>query len=120
MPSGLHHADDSIAHRVLEPGAQFCKQNQASRTHLLCQVRRYARGVWTIHQCSHSWTNDGQYFALGLFNGQVSIRNKVSFNQLMKHVDADALSLQSGDEKVVIYRAGTPVWSLQYVEARTN
>ena len=26
-----------------------------------------------------SWTNDGQYLALGLFNGTVSIRSKVSF-----------------------------------------
>ena len=24
-----------------------------------------------------SWTNDGQYLALGLFNGFISIRNKV-------------------------------------------
>lgn len=30
-----------------------------------------------INACS--WTNDGQYLALGLGNGIVSIRNKVSF-----------------------------------------
>ena len=28
--------------------------------------------------CSCSWTNDGQYFALGLFNGIVTIWSKVS------------------------------------------
>eukprot|EP00051_Salpingoeca_urceolata_P027998 m.484376 g.484376 ORF g.484376 m.484376 type:complete len:1206 (+) comp23337_c0_seq1:143-3760(+) len=48
-----------------------------------------------INTCS--WTNDGQYLALGLFNGNVSIRNR------------------SGDEKVVIQRPnGGPVWSLQW------
>lgn len=25
-----------------------------------------------------SWTNDGQYLALGMYNGTISIRNKVS------------------------------------------
>ena len=29
--------------------------------------------------CSCSWTNDGQYFALGLFNGLVSIWTKVLY-----------------------------------------
>ena len=28
---------------------------------------------------SCAWTNDGQYFAVGLFTGLVSIRNKVSW-----------------------------------------
>uniref|UniRef100_A0A8C6JR45 Intraflagellar transport protein 122 homolog n=1 Tax=Melopsittacus undulatus TaxID=13146 RepID=A0A8C6JR45_MELUD len=44
-----------------------------------------------------SWTNDGQYLALGMFNGIVSIRNK------------------NGEEKVKIERAGgasTPIWSI--------
>ena len=27
-----------------------------------------------------SWTNDGQYIALGLFNGTVSIRSKVIYD----------------------------------------
>ena len=27
--------------------------------------------------CSCAWTNDGQYFAVGLFNGIVSVRSKV-------------------------------------------
>ena len=46
-------------------------------------------GIWTTEQksvpkhkvssriCCCSWTNDGQYLALGLYNGTVSIRNKV-------------------------------------------
>ncbi|KAI9332491.1 WD40-repeat-containing domain protein [Obelidium mucronatum] len=42
-----------------------------------------------------SWTNDGQFFALGLFNGHVSIRSR------------------SGEEKVRIERSA-PVWSLQW------
>uniref|UniRef100_A0A452ICL5 Intraflagellar transport protein 122 homolog n=1 Tax=Gopherus agassizii TaxID=38772 RepID=A0A452ICL5_9SAUR len=44
-----------------------------------------------------SWTNDGQYLALGMFNGIVSIRNK------------------NGEEKVKIERPGgslSPVWSI--------
>ncbi|XP_075570562.1 intraflagellar transport protein 122 homolog isoform X5 [Pelecanus crispus] len=44
-----------------------------------------------------SWTNDGQYLALGMFNGVVSIRNK------------------NGDEKVKIERTGgasSPIWSI--------
>ncbi|KAK3103245.1 hypothetical protein FSP39_017787 [Pinctada imbricata] len=50
-----------------------------------------------------SWTNDGQYLALGLYNGLVSIRNK------------------SGEEKVKIERpnaATSPVWSLQWNPSR--
>ncbi|KAI8615618.1 hypothetical protein BC830DRAFT_282435 [Chytriomyces sp. MP71] len=43
-----------------------------------------------------SWTNDGQYFALGLFNGHVSIRNR------------------NGEEKFRIERGTSPVWSLQW------
>ncbi|EGD82626.1 hypothetical protein PTSG_11988 [Salpingoeca rosetta] len=47
--------------------------------------------------CAASWTNDGQYIALGHFNGNVSIRN------------------QRGEEKVLIDRQGRgPVWSLQW------
>ncbi|KAJ3255478.1 hypothetical protein HDU77_003673 [Chytriomyces hyalinus] len=43
-----------------------------------------------------SWTNDGQHFALGLFNGHVSVRNR------------------SGEEKVRIERGTAPIWSLQW------
>ncbi|KAJ3215015.1 hypothetical protein HDU67_000968 [Dinochytrium kinnereticum] len=43
-----------------------------------------------------SWTNDGQFFALGLYNGNISIRNR------------------SGEEKVRIERGTSPVWSLQW------
>eukprot|EP01147_Barroeca_monosierra_P010401 gene10401-2532_t len=47
--------------------------------------------------CAASWTNDGQYVALGYFNGNISIRN------------------QKGEEKVFINRQGTgPVWALQW------
>uniref|UniRef100_A0A8C6JTT4 Intraflagellar transport protein 122 homolog n=1 Tax=Melopsittacus undulatus TaxID=13146 RepID=A0A8C6JTT4_MELUD len=50
-----------------------------------------------------SWTNDGQYLALGMFNGIVSIRNK------------------NGEEKVKIERAGgasTPIWSICWNPSR--
>ncbi|KAK7101404.1 intraflagellar transport protein 122 homolog isoform X1 [Littorina saxatilis] len=46
-----------------------------------------------------SWTNDGQYLALGLYNGLVSIRNKV------------------GEEKVKVERPQAtlaPIWSLSW------
>ncbi|KAJ3139735.1 hypothetical protein HK101_003620, partial [Irineochytrium annulatum] len=49
-----------------------------------------------------SWTNDGQYFALGLYNGNISIRNR------------------SGDEKVRIERGSSPVWSLQWSPASSD
>lgn len=45
------------------------------------------------------WTNDGQYLALGMMNGVVSIRNK------------------NGEEKVKIQRPGgssSPVWSIAW------
>ena len=46
-----------------------------------------------------SWTNDGQYVALGFFNGIVSIRTKM------------------GEEKIKIDRPGgslSPVWNLKW------
>lgn len=43
-----------------------------------------------------SWTNDGQFIALGQFNGQVSVRDK------------------SGNEKLRINRGNCPVWTLQW------
>ncbi|KAI0240368.1 intraflagellar transport 122 [Lamellibrachia satsuma] len=51
------------------------------------------------------WTNDGQYLAVGLYNGIVSIRNK------------------QGDEKVRIERAGgglSPIWSLEWNPSRDD
>ncbi|XP_057296410.1 intraflagellar transport protein 122 homolog [Hydractinia symbiolongicarpus] len=66
-------------------------------------------GLWSSEQKSVSkhklssralcccWTNDGQYLALGLFNGIISIRNK------------------SGEEKVKIERSGgSPVWTMSW------
>ncbi|XP_008073019.1 intraflagellar transport protein 122 homolog isoform X3 [Carlito syrichta] len=50
-----------------------------------------------------SWTNDGQYLALGMFNGNISIRNK------------------NGDEKVKIERPGgslSPIWSICWNPSR--
>uniref|UniRef100_A0A2K6GBL2 Intraflagellar transport protein 122 homolog n=1 Tax=Propithecus coquereli TaxID=379532 RepID=A0A2K6GBL2_PROCO len=50
-----------------------------------------------------SWTNDGQYLALGMFNGIISIRNK------------------NGEEKVKIERPGgslSPVWSISWNPSR--
>ncbi|KAJ3091116.1 hypothetical protein HK102_001633 [Quaeritorhiza haematococci] len=71
-------------------------------------------GLWSAEQktvakhkvssriCSVAWTNDGQYFALGLFSGTVSIRNKV------------------GEEKTVIERGSSPVWSLCWSPSPEN
>ncbi|XP_075369953.1 intraflagellar transport protein 122 homolog isoform X3 [Mycteria americana] len=53
--------------------------------------------------CFISWTNDGQYLALGMFNGVVSIRNK------------------NGEEKVKIERTGgasSPIWSICWNPSR--
>lgn len=50
-----------------------------------------------------SWTNDGQYLALGMFNGVISIRNK------------------NGEEKVKIQRPGgsrSPIWSICWNPSR--
>uniref|UniRef100_A0A8C0QWI2 Intraflagellar transport protein 122 homolog n=1 Tax=Canis lupus dingo TaxID=286419 RepID=A0A8C0QWI2_CANLU len=50
-----------------------------------------------------SWTNDGQYLALGMFNGIISIRNK------------------NGEEKVKIERPGgslSPIWSICWSPSR--
>ncbi|KAI9343877.1 WD40-repeat-containing domain protein [Zopfochytrium polystomum] len=46
-----------------------------------------------------SWTGDGQFFALGLFSGIISIRNRL------------------GEEKIRIERGTSPVWSLQWSPA---
>ncbi|KAM9681018.1 intraflagellar transport protein 122 homolog isoform 3-T4 [Dama dama] len=78
-------------------------------THQLASCSSSDIGLWSPEQKSVSkhkssskitccsWTNDGQYLALGMFNGVVSIRNK------------------SGEEKVKIERPGgslAPIWSI--------
>ncbi|KAI9223814.1 hypothetical protein BC828DRAFT_402829 [Blastocladiella britannica] len=45
---------------------------------------------------SCSWSSDGQHLALGLYNGQVLIRNKL------------------GEEQVTIDRGTAPIWALQW------
>uniref|UniRef100_A0A6I8SFF2 Intraflagellar transport protein 122 homolog n=1 Tax=Xenopus tropicalis TaxID=8364 RepID=A0A6I8SFF2_XENTR len=78
-------------------------------THQLASCSSSDFGLWSPEQKSVSkhkvsskitccsWTNDGQYLALGMFNGVVSIRNK------------------NGEEKVKIERPGgalSPIWSI--------
>ncbi|XP_048812928.1 intraflagellar transport protein 122 homolog isoform X4 [Lagopus muta] len=78
-------------------------------THQLASCSSSDFGLWSPEQKSVSkhkasskitccsWTNDGQYLALGMSNGVISIRNK------------------NGDEKVKIERAGaasSPIWSI--------
>ncbi|KAJ7316950.1 hypothetical protein JRQ81_003112 [Phrynocephalus forsythii] len=84
-------------------------------THQLASCSSSDFGLWSPEQKSvnkHkvsnkitccSWTNDGQYLALGMFNGVVSIRNK------------------NGEEKVKIERPGgslSPVWSISWNPSR--
>ncbi|NXT23360.1 IF122 protein, partial [Syrrhaptes paradoxus] len=84
-------------------------------THQLASCSSSDFGLWspeqksvTKHKSSSkitccSWTNDGQYLALGMFNGIVSIRNK------------------NGDEKVKIERTGgasSPIWSICWNPSR--
>uniref|UniRef100_G1NCZ8 Intraflagellar transport protein 122 homolog n=1 Tax=Meleagris gallopavo TaxID=9103 RepID=G1NCZ8_MELGA len=84
-------------------------------THQLASCSSSDFGLWSPEQKSVSkhkanskitccsWTNDGQYLALGMFNGVISIRNK------------------NGDEKVKIERAGaasSPVWSICWNPSR--
>ncbi|XP_039530512.1 intraflagellar transport protein 122 homolog isoform X2 [Pimephales promelas] len=80
-------------------------------THQLASCSSGDFGLWSPEQKSVSkhkvsskitccgWTNDGQYLALGMMNGVVSIRNK------------------SGEEKVKIERPGgssSPIWSIAW------
>ncbi|KAJ6668283.1 hypothetical protein lerEdw1_015660 [Lerista edwardsae] len=80
-------------------------------THQLASCSSSDFGLWSPEQKSVSkhkanskitccsWTNDGQYLALGMFSGVVSIRNK------------------NGEEKVKIERPGgslSPVWSISW------
>ncbi|XP_061218519.1 intraflagellar transport protein 122 homolog isoform X2 [Neopsephotus bourkii] len=84
-------------------------------THQLASCSSSDFGLWSPEQKSVSkhktsskitccsWTNDGQYLALGMFNGVVSIRNK------------------NGEEKVKIERAGgasSPIWSICWNPSR--
>ncbi|XP_015496273.1 intraflagellar transport protein 122 homolog isoform X2 [Parus major] len=84
-------------------------------THQLASCSSGDFGLWSPEQKSVSkhktsskitccsWTNDGQYLALGMFNGIVSIRNK------------------NGDEKVKIERPGgssSPIWSICWNPSR--
>ncbi|XP_042306900.1 intraflagellar transport protein 122 homolog isoform X3 [Sceloporus undulatus] len=84
-------------------------------THQLASCSSSDFGLWSPEQKSvnkHkvsnkitccSWTNDGQYLALGMFSGVVSIRNK------------------NGEEKVKIERPGgslSPVWSISWNPSR--
>ncbi|XP_064012186.1 intraflagellar transport protein 122 homolog isoform X1 [Pogoniulus pusillus] len=82
-------------------------------THQLASCSSSDFGLWSPEQKSVSkhkasskitccsWTNDGQYLALGMLSGVVSIRNK------------------SGDEKVRIERpGGAPVWSICWSPSR--
>ncbi|KAM5279663.1 intraflagellar transport protein 122 homolog [Ctenodactylus gundi] len=78
-------------------------------THQLASCSSSEFGLWSPEQKSISkhkvsskvtccsWTNDGQYLALGMLNGVISIRNK------------------NGEEKVKIERPGgslSPIWSI--------
>ncbi|KAG9333809.1 hypothetical protein JZ751_010088 [Albula glossodonta] len=80
-------------------------------THQLASCSSGDFGLWSPEQKSVSkhkvsskitccgWTNDGQYLALGMMNGVVSIRNK------------------NGEEKVKIERPGgsaSPIWSITW------
>ncbi|XP_066470268.1 intraflagellar transport protein 122 homolog isoform X1 [Tiliqua scincoides] len=84
-------------------------------THQLASCSSSDFGLWSPEQKSVSkhkanskitccsWTNDGQYLALGMFSGVVSIRNK------------------NGEEKVKIERPGgslSPVWSISWNPSR--
>ncbi|KAM6062277.1 intraflagellar transport protein 122 homolog isoform 3-T3 [Chlamydotis macqueenii] len=66
-------------------------------------IKLAVRLLAAVCVCFISWTNDGQYLALGMFNGVVSIRNK------------------NGDEKVKIERTGaasSPIWSICWNPSR--
>uniref|UniRef100_A0A5F9D4Q2 Intraflagellar transport protein 122 homolog n=1 Tax=Oryctolagus cuniculus TaxID=9986 RepID=A0A5F9D4Q2_RABIT len=86
-------------------------------THQLASCSSSDFGLWSPEQKSVtkykssskitccSWTNDGQYLALGMFNGVISIRNK------------------NGEEKVKIERPGgslSPIWSICWNPSRED
>eukprot|EP00049_Salpingoeca_infusionum_P018533 m.357671 g.357671 ORF g.357671 m.357671 type:complete len:1216 (-) comp17897_c0_seq1:1469-5116(-) len=67
------------------------------------QVKNVDKIKCSSRICSTSWTNDGQYVALGLFNGNISIRN------------------MKGTEKVLIQRPNSPpIWSIQWNPSKTD
>jgi intraflagellar transport protein 122 len=85
---------------------QSISQNPVSGTVLTCTASDF--GLWTPDVkavpktkvpsrivCS-SWTPDGQQFALGLYNGHISIRSS------------------SGEEQVRIERGTAPIWTLNW------
>ncbi|KAM6062276.1 intraflagellar transport protein 122 homolog isoform 2-T2 [Chlamydotis macqueenii] len=78
--------------------------NRSRSLNIKLAVRLLAAVVCSsVCVCFISWTNDGQYLALGMFNGVVSIRNK------------------NGDEKVKIERTGaasSPIWSICWNPSR--
>ena len=39
------------------------------------------QSMYSLSLCS-SWTSDGHYFAVGMFNGSISIRTKVNYVSL--------------------------------------
>ncbi|KAI8996741.1 hypothetical protein BC832DRAFT_598279 [Gaertneriomyces semiglobifer] len=71
-------------------------------------------GIWSPEQknvtkykvpsriCASSWAPDGQHFALGLFNGSISIRNKL------------------GDERAKIERGNSAIWTLAWNPSRSS
>ena len=78
-------------------------------THSLVSCTSEDFGLWSPEQksvkknkvaakiCCCDWTSDGQFLALGLFNGQISLRDK------------------DGEEKTVIERpSGAPIWCLKW------
>ncbi|KAM6060609.1 intraflagellar transport protein 122 homolog isoform 2-T2 [Theristicus caerulescens] len=78
--------------------------NRSQSLNIKLAVRLLAVVVcFSVCLCFISWTNDGQYLALGMFNGIVSIRNK------------------NGEEKVKIERTGgasSPIWSICWNPSR--
>jgi intraflagellar transport protein 122 len=95
------------------------------RMHLTPLIFCHCTGLWSPEQKSVakyrvgskvlccSWTNDGQYIALGHLNGQVTIRDKgyhfISYFELYNNANI----LLDGGEKVRIERTA-PVWCLSW------
>ncbi|PIK43960.1 putative intraflagellar transport protein [Apostichopus japonicus] len=84
-------------------------------THQLASCACSDFGLWSMeqkavskHRCSSritccSWTNDGQYLAIGMYNGQISIRTK------------------NGEEKLKFERPGgavNPIWKMSWNPAK--
>uniref|UniRef100_A0A2K5RZ80 Intraflagellar transport protein 122 homolog n=1 Tax=Cebus imitator TaxID=2715852 RepID=A0A2K5RZ80_CEBIM len=123
---GLHKTvrgwEDCLRPRVQNRPGQHSEHNDSIQcvsynpvTHQLASCSSSDFGLWSPEQKSISknkssskiiccsWTNDGQYLALGMFNGIISIRNK------------------NGEEKVKIERPGgslSPIWSICWNPSR--